>query len=85
MATPVANGSPQARSQIGDDVAGLYHSHGYTRSKPHLQPTLQLAATPDPLPTEQGQGWNPHPHRDIIGSLTHRAMAGTPLKEFCNL
>ena len=23
---------------------------------------LQLMAMPDPQPTEQGQGWNPHPH-----------------------
>ena len=30
--------------------------------KPHLQPTPQLMATPDPLPMEQGQGSNLQPH-----------------------
>ena len=33
--------------------------------EPHLQPTPQLVATPNPEPTELGQGSNPHPHRDI--------------------
>ena len=27
-------------------------------------------ATPDPSPTEQGQGWNPHIHGYWSGSLT---------------
>ena len=31
-------------------------------SEPHLQPTPQLMATPDPLTNEQGQGSNPQPH-----------------------
>ena len=30
-------------------------------SKPHLQPTPQLKAMPDPWPTEWGQGFNPPP------------------------
>ena len=30
----------------------------------HLQPTPQLPATPDPQPTEQGQGSNLQPHGD---------------------
>ena len=29
-------------------------------SEPRLRPTPQLMATPDPQPTEQGQGSNPH-------------------------
>ena len=29
-------------------VPGLCHSHSNTKSEPHLQPTLPLAATPDP-------------------------------------
>ena len=33
-----------------------------TRSEPHLRTTPQLTATPDPQPTEQGQGSNPQPH-----------------------
>ena len=33
-------------------AAGLHHSHSNSGSKPHLQPTSQLTATPDPQPTE---------------------------------
>ena len=43
-------------------VAGSHHSHSNTGSDPHLQPTPQLMATPDPRHTEQGQGLNPQPH-----------------------
>ena len=43
----VAYGSSPARGQIGATAAGLHHSHGNTRSKPHLQPTPQLAEMPD--------------------------------------
>ena len=32
----------------------------------------------DLKPTEPSQGSNLHPHRDNIGSLTHRATKGTP-------
>ena len=35
MATP---GSSQAKSQIGAALAGLYHSHSNTGSKPHVWP-----------------------------------------------
>ena len=59
----VAYGSSQARGLIGAAAAtGLCHSHSNARSMPHLQPTPQLMATPDPQPTERGQGWNPRPH-----------------------
>ena len=34
----------------------------YTESEPHLQPIPQLTTTPDPCPTERGQGPNLHPH-----------------------
>ena len=34
-----------------------------------LQPTVQLVATLDPLPTQRGQGSNPHPQRDNAGFL----------------
>ena len=64
-ATPykgVAYGVSQARGQIGAIAAGLCHSHSNLGSKPRLQPTPQLVTTPDPQPTEQGQGWNPKPH-----------------------
>ena len=59
-ATPDAHGSCQARGQIGAAATGLHHSN--TRAEPSLQPTPQLTATPDPYPTEGGQGSNPSPH-----------------------
>ena len=43
-ATPLAYGISQARGQIGAVTDGLRHSH--TRSKPSLQTTPQLMATP---------------------------------------
>ena len=39
-------------------------------SEPHLQPTPQLMAMPDPQPTEQGQGLNLHPYGYQLGLLT---------------
>ena len=47
-AVPEAHGSSQARGQIRVAASGLYHSHSNTGSEPHLQPTPQLMATPDP-------------------------------------
>ena len=61
-ATPVAHGGSQARSQIRAAAAGLHHSHSDVGSKPRLRPTPQLRATPDPNPTERGQGSNPQSH-----------------------
>ena len=52
----------QARSRIRATAAGLHHSHSNAGSEPHLQPTPQSTAMPDPPPTEQGQRLNPHPH-----------------------
>ena len=46
-ATPVAHGGSQARGQIVTIATGLCHSHS-NASEPHLQPTPQLTATPDP-------------------------------------
>ena len=48
MATPSAYGSCQARGGIGAAGAGLHHSHSNARSEPRLQPTRQVASTPDP-------------------------------------
>ena len=48
MAAPVAYGNSQARGRIGAAGASLYHSHGNIGSEPHLQTTLQLAASLDP-------------------------------------
>ena len=47
-AAPVAYGGSQARGLIRAVATSLDHSHSNTRSKPHLQTTLQLAAMPDP-------------------------------------
>ena len=55
-------GGSQARGQIGAVAAGLQHSHRNLVSEPHLSPTPQLTAVPDPLLTEQGQGLKLHPH-----------------------
>ena len=61
-ATPAVYGGSQARSRIGAVASGLYHSHSTAGSTLHLQATPQLTATPDPYPTERGQGSNLHPH-----------------------
>ena len=47
-ATPAAYGGFQARGLIGAVAAGLRQSHSNLGSKPHLQTTPQLMATPDP-------------------------------------
>ena len=41
------------------------HNHSSSGS----EPTWQLVETPDPKPTEQGQGLNPHPHGYCLGLL----------------
>ena len=46
-ATSAAYGNSQARCQIGMGAAGLHHSHSNVGSKPRLQITPQLTATPD--------------------------------------
>ena len=46
-ATPVAYGGSQARVPIGAVATGLRQSHSNAGSKPRLQPTPQLTATPD--------------------------------------
>ena len=58
-ATLAAYRCSQARGQMGATALGLCHSHSNMGSKPclhHLQFTPQLTVTPDPQPTEQGQG-----------------------------
>ena len=44
----MAYGGSQARGIVGAVAAGLCHSHSNARSEPHLRPTSQLTATPDP-------------------------------------
>ena len=46
--TAVPKGSSQAKGQIRAVAAGLYHSHSHAGSKPHLRPTPQLKAMPEP-------------------------------------
>ena len=45
---PTAHGGSQAQGLIGATAASLHHSHINARSEPHLRPTPQLAAMPDP-------------------------------------
>ena len=47
-AAPEAYGGFQARGLIRAVAAGLCHSHGNARSKPHHWPTPQLTAVQDP-------------------------------------
>ena len=47
-AAPAAYGGSQTRGLIGAVAAGLRQSHSNAGSEPHLRPTPQLMATPDP-------------------------------------
>ena len=47
-AAPTAYVVSQVRGQIRAVADGLHHSHSNEGSEPHLQPTPQLTATPDP-------------------------------------
>ena len=69
IAALVAYGHSGARGQIRAAADG--HSHSETGSELHLRPTWQLAAMPDPEPTEQGQGSTLHPHGHCVRVLTH--------------
>ena len=55
---------------MGAAAAGLPHSHSNTGSELCIRPTPQFTATPDPQPTERGQGWNPCPQGYQLGSLS---------------
>ena len=48
MAAPTAYGGSQARGLIRAAATSLHQSHSYEGSEPHLQPTPQPMATPDP-------------------------------------
>ena len=52
MAAPASCGSSQARGRIIAAAASLHHSHNNSISEPHVLPTPQLLAMPDPEPTE---------------------------------
>ena len=47
-AVPGAYGGSQARGWNGATAAGLHYSHSNTGSEPHLRPTPQIEAMPDP-------------------------------------
>ena len=47
-AAPAAYGGSQARGPIEAVAIGLCQSHSNAGSEPHLRPTPQLMATPDP-------------------------------------
>ena len=47
--------------ESGPVATSLHHGHSHAGFKLCLRPTSQLTTTPDPQPTEQGQGSNPHP------------------------
>ena len=61
-----AYGGSQARSQIGDTVASLHHSHSNVGSELHLQTTPQPTAIQDPQPSERDQRLNPHLHGRVV-------------------
>ena len=74
-AAPMAYGNSQARGLIGVAFAGLCHSN--TGSKPSLQPTPQLTATPDPHPLGEARdrtynAWS------LARFVNHWATTGTP-------
>ena len=63
-------GGSQARGLMRAVATSLHQSHSNSGSKLRLYPTPQLMATPDPQPTEQGQGWNLQPQDSQSDSLT---------------
>ena len=58
----MAYGGSQARGLIGAVAASLQQRPSNAGLEPRLRPIPQLLASPDPQPTEQGQGSNPQPH-----------------------
>ena len=78
----MACGGSHARGGVGATVACLHHSHSNTGSEPLLQPTPQLMATLDPLPTEQGRGLNLHPYGSWLDSLTAEPRWELPVGAF---
>ena len=48
LSSRLSQGGSQARGGVGAAAAGLHPSHSSAGSEPHLRPTTQLTATPDP-------------------------------------
>ena len=59
-------------------ATSLRQSHGNMGSKPRLRPTLQLMATQDPQPIEQGPGLNPQLHGVPSWIHFHCTTMGSP-------
>ena len=72
--------SSQARGRIGAAAASLTTATATQGSELCLRHTPQLVATPDPQPTEQGQGSNPHlnGYSLVLNPLSHHGTS-TPL------
>ena len=51
----MAYGGSQVRGQIGAAAVSLRHRHSNTGSEPHLRPTPQLTALPDPNPLSKAK------------------------------
>ena len=73
----MAYGGSQARGLIRAVAAGLHQSHSNVGSKPRLQPTPQLTATPilNPLSKagiETATSWF------LVGFVNHGTTMGTP-------
>ena len=66
----MAYGDFQARGLIRAIATGVRHSHSNSGSEPSLRPTPELTATPDPQPTERGQGSNPATSWFLVGFVS---------------
>ena len=77
MATPATYVSSQARGPIRSYSCQPMPQPQHAGTKPHLWPTPQLTATPDPWPTEWGRASNPI-LTDTSWILFYCATMGTP-------
>ena len=73
---------PRARGRIGARAAG--HSHSNARSEPHLRPTAQLMAMPDPDPVSETRD-RTRILMDASQVHVHCATTGTPSSVYCFL
>ena len=68
-AIPAADGRSRARDQIGN-AAAAYTTAMATQIRAKSVTHTTACSNAGPLPTASGQGSNPDPHRDNIGSST---------------
>ena len=80
--TPAAYGSSQARGGIRAAAAGLNHNYSNTRSEPHLRPTPQHTAMPDPLTYLVKPGIEPKSSWIIAGFITAEPRWELPIFSF---